>query len=259
MCGDMGVGRALSSGVSVFCYGALLSGATRQRRGLSPLGGAAPVRGVLPDHRLDFNHRAGYGNVVPCPRRGGGAEEEAWYEVHGVVLTLSREDADRLKTAEIGYRVQDVDVVVYPEDEGAAGAWGGGDGMDAGVVKAFTFVSDPWSTVVQSRTDVGAFDPLLVVARDGQAPRGLPAAYLLPSLDDLSLRPTARYLGLLRAGAKESGLDAAYVSWLCDTVVPLGSGSGEHADDARFDTQGRAFARMLLFLTVCILLLSRNL
>ena len=258
MCGDMGVGRALSSGVSVFCYGALLSGATRQRRGLSPLGGAAPVRGVLPDHRLDFNHRAGYGNVVPCPRRGGGAEEEAWYEVHGVVLTLSREDADRLKTAEIGYRVQDVDVVVYPEDEDAVGALSG-DKCGAGVVRACTFVSDPWSTVVQSKTDVDAFEPLHVVARDGQAPRGLPAAYLLPSLDDLSLRPTARYLGLLRAGAKESGLDAAYVSWLCDTVEPLGGGSDEHADDGRFDTQGRSFARMLLFLAACILLLSRNL
>ena len=246
--------------VAVFCYGALLASSTRQRRGVAPVQGSTPVRGVLPGHRLDFNHRAGYGNVVACPKPGGSADGDcAWYEVHGIVLTMSQADADRLKTAEIGYRPKEVDVVVYPED--ATEACGA-------TVRACTFFSDPWSTVLGSKLDLDAFQPLRVTRAgagpaDGLPPPlnvgALPPAYLLPSVDDLSLLPTARYLGLLRAGANEVGLDAGYVAWLCEIVAPLDPAHAAAADGARYDTQGRSFARMLAFIAVASILLWREL
>jgi gamma-glutamylcyclotransferase (GGCT)/AIG2-like uncharacterized protein YtfP len=75
-------------------------------------------RAVLPNHRLMFNHRTGYGNL----------EEEEKAEVHGVVYELSEEDWRKVQEAELGYRVKRVRLETYDKGEQP--------------VEALTFVSE---------------------------------------------------------------------------------------------------------------------
>ena len=57
-----------------FAYGAMLSPRTLQRRGIRPVG---PVlRAKLPDYRLVFDHRAGFGTLVATENKHEVGERE---------------------------------------------------------------------------------------------------------------------------------------------------------------------------------------
>mmetsp|Transcript_106464 Transcript_106464/g.179738 ORF Transcript_106464/g.179738 Transcript_106464/m.179738 type:complete len:162 (+) Transcript_106464:2-487(+) len=96
-----------------------------RQRDMTPLG---CVNVVLPGHRLTFNHRFGYGNVMPCDTPGAC--------VHGVALELTIPDFRRLKQAEYGYEVTRCVMQTYPDD----GPGGKGRGL-FGVVFVATNLS----------------------------------------------------------------------------------------------------------------------
>uniref|UniRef100_A0A7S4CKC0 gamma-glutamylcyclotransferase n=1 Tax=Eutreptiella gymnastica TaxID=73025 RepID=A0A7S4CKC0_9EUGL len=111
--------------VWVFSYGANLCKERMRQRDMTPLG---CVNVVLPGHRLTFNHRFGYGNVMPCDTPGAC--------VHGVALELTIPDFRRLKQAEYGYEVTRCVMQTYPDD----GPGGKGRGL-FGVVFVATNLS----------------------------------------------------------------------------------------------------------------------
>ena len=68
-----------------FAYGAMLSPRTLQRRGIRPVG---PVlRAKLPNYRLVFDHRAGFGTLVATENKHevGEREREREREVEGSI------------------------------------------------------------------------------------------------------------------------------------------------------------------------------
>jgi len=161
-----------------FAYGAMLSPDTLRRRGLS-LSPGRPA--ILRDHRLCFDHRAGFGNLVNtgAEASNGSSTAPAPLDVHGVIYRVDEGDWARLLKSEVGYRVVSVDVELYGSEGGAQE-----------VVSASAFVSDPALRI------------------------------LVPSGDPREPKPTARYLDLIQSGAAFHQLDEDYQDWLrgLDTV-----------------------------------------
>ena len=66
-----------------FAYGAMLSPRTLERRGIRPVG---PVlRAKLPNYRLVFDHRAGFGTLVATENKHEVGEREREREVEGSI------------------------------------------------------------------------------------------------------------------------------------------------------------------------------
>ena len=162
-----------------FAFGSNISAAKVKSRGMIP---SASLRGRLPGWTLLFNHNGGYGNIETVEKIQAAKYDLSCLpqpvpeETHGVLLRLSRRDFAELARQEYAYDTVEVAVEVYDEDCSAAGV--GGDGETKRIQHALAF-----------KTSACA----LTTART---------------------MPTARYISIIREGAKKAGISAQYCRWL---------------------------------------------
>ena len=151
-----------------------MCGDTLNKRGVKPVGQPRRVRTVESD-----------GWQIAFSHRAGYAtlmkkEDDCegsslkFANPHGVLYVLEVDDLSKIESREVGYRKERMRVLTYDD-----GTQDGNDYKEGEIVEGvIVFVSVPWLRLRRA------------------------------------VAPAERYIGLLRSGALENGLDREYVAWL---------------------------------------------
>jgi len=170
----------------------------QERRGIIPV---ASSPAFLPNYRLVFNHRGGFGNIVHTPSypnvHNGSGENKALSPkaVHGVVLKVKLVDFAKLAAMEHQYRPEQIVVHTYSPVKKSTKHQKGGEAREE-VDKVSK--EEPDSPLSTSKS-IAALAFVSI------------PEYCTKQKD---LQPTMRYLNLIRNGARSMGLESRYCDWL---------------------------------------------
>ena len=225
--------------VDHFSYGANTASSTLAKRGVEVLA-SRPAMLVDPGMAISFRHRGGFATLIREPPRDGTDPRLQRGNVHGVLYTLSKPDLAALQRAETGYTLEAVRVCTYPP---------------AAAPACTAAALGSMGSSEESRSAAGSLAIAISRSEATSQDRAVLATAFV-SRPMLRLRhpvpPTEQYLKLLKAGAREHGLDSAYVAWLAS--VPSVDRPG--LPPAYFDTESNTVAQGFLVLvalaTVCI-------